>query len=197
MADRTGKCGESHDEYAGSDCGLQFVAKDACEDEQHHHAAACADKSADEADHEAADNGLDESSVRICTCHGLFGGHDRFYDKLDSKKQGHEYREVSHGLVGHKACNKASEQGHTQHGDHHDDTVADIKILIFSIRVGADGAGKDIACKGDAYGFVGRHVKKCDQHGADDRCCAHSGESGSKSCAGSGQKADDKFCKHI
>ena len=44
MRHRAREGGEGHYEYACADCGLELVAEDGCENEQHHHAAARADK---------------------------------------------------------------------------------------------------------------------------------------------------------
>lgn len=173
------KSREGHDENAGAYGGFQLVSQDACEDQKHHHTSSRADKSADETDHNAADEGLDESFAWICRRHGFFGCHDWFYDEFDSQKEGHEYRETAHSLIWYEACDKTSDQGGAKHGDHHDDTVSDIEIFILSISISADGAGKNVACESDPYCVVCRHVKKCDEHRADYSGGAHSGETGS------------------
>ena len=44
VAGCAGEGGESHDEYAGSNCGFQFITQDGSKDEKHHHSAAGADE---------------------------------------------------------------------------------------------------------------------------------------------------------
>ena len=56
MADRAGQRREGHDENTCSYSGFQFVAEYGGQNNQHHHAPACTDKSADEADEDAADD---------------------------------------------------------------------------------------------------------------------------------------------
>ena len=38
---------------------------------------------------------------------------------------------------------------------HHDHAVSYIEISVFAVGVGADCAGKNVACEGDAHRFLG------------------------------------------
>ena len=75
MGCSTGKCGKCHDEDAGSYSGLQFITQDRSQDQQHHHTAAGADETADEADHHAAYQRLEGSFLCGDALHGFLGGH--------------------------------------------------------------------------------------------------------------------------
>ena len=56
------------------------------EQEQHHHAAAGADKAADKAHDHAADHRLHQPLLGADALHGLLGGHDRPHDELDAQQ---------------------------------------------------------------------------------------------------------------
>ena len=58
MGNSAGQGCKGHDEDARSDCRFQLVSEDAGQDQKQHHSAACADETADETDHYAADNRL-------------------------------------------------------------------------------------------------------------------------------------------
>ena len=75
MGGSAGKCGKCHDEDAGSYSGLQFITQDRSQDQQHHHTAAGADETADEADHHAAYQRLEGSFLCGDALHGFLGGH--------------------------------------------------------------------------------------------------------------------------
>lgn len=68
MGGSTGKCGKCHDEDAGSYSGLQFITQDRGQDQQHHHTAAGADETADEADQHTAYQRLDGSFFAETPC---------------------------------------------------------------------------------------------------------------------------------
>lgn len=59
MGNGAGQGGEGHNEHASAHGCLQLVAQHRGQDQQHHHAAACAHKATDEANDDAADHGLD------------------------------------------------------------------------------------------------------------------------------------------
>ena len=65
----TGQGGEGHNEHAGAHGGLQLVAQHTGEDEQHHHAVACADEAAAETDEHTAHDGLDGTLFGADTLH--------------------------------------------------------------------------------------------------------------------------------
>ena len=48
--------------------------------------------------------------------------------------------------------------------------------------------GQNIGGKGDAYRHIGLHVKKCNQHGTDDRGGTESGKAGAQARAHSREK---------
>ena len=148
MADSSGQGREGHDEHAGTHSRFQLVAEDAGEDEEHHHAAACADKAADEADEDAADDGLDGPLLCADALHGLFGGHDGPDDELDAQQEGHEHREAAHGGRGEQAGHPAAHHREHQHAHHHDEAVFDVEVLVFMVGVGRDGAGQHIRREG-------------------------------------------------
>ena len=74
-----------HDKDAGADRCFQFVAKNRCQDQKHHHAAAGTDKAADKSDHHTADDRLDRTFFGRNALHGFLGGHDRTHDKFDTE----------------------------------------------------------------------------------------------------------------
>ena len=92
--------------------------------------------------------------------HGFLGCHDRLYNKLDAKKKRHKYGKTAHGGVWHQTGSQASHESEKQNRGHHDDSVADIKIFVFSVGIRADSACKHVACQCDSDGFVGREPKK-------------------------------------
>ena len=98
MGNRSGESREGHDEHAGSDCCFQFISKNRGKNQKHHHAAACTDKSADQADHCPADKGLQEALLRTDFKHLLLGGHHRLYQKLNAKQNGHVNGKAPHRL---------------------------------------------------------------------------------------------------
>ena len=53
---------KSHNEYAGAHGGLELIAQNAGQQEQHHHAAARAHEAADKADDHAAGHRLEKTA---------------------------------------------------------------------------------------------------------------------------------------
>ena len=190
MGHRTGQGGKGHDEHAGAHGSFQFVPQHAGEDEQHHHAAARADKAADEADKHAAHHRLHRALLCADPLHGFLGGHDRAQNELDAQQKGHEHREAAHGGGGHLAGHPAAHHRKGKHACHHDQAVFEIQILVFMIGIGRHRAGKHIRGKGNAHRHVGVHVQKGDEHGADDRRRAHTGKAGAKAGTHTGKKGD-------
>ena len=188
VGDCTGEGGESHDEHAGAHSRLELIAQHAGEDEQHHHAAARTDESADEADEHAAHQRLDSPLFGADALHGFLGGHDRAQDKLDAQQEGHEHREAAHGGRGHLAGHPAAHHREGKHAGHHDQAVSDIQVLIFMVGVGGHRTGQHIGGKGNAHRHIGVHVQKGDEHGADDRRRAHAGKAGAKAGPHAGKK---------
>ena len=196
MGDRTGQGGEGHNEHAGAHGGLQLVAQHAGEDEQHHHAAARADKAADETDEHSAHHRLDRTFFCADALHGFLGGHYRAHNKLDAQQEGHEHREAAHGGRGHSAGHPAAHHREHQHAGHHDQAVFEIQILVFVIGIGRNGAGQHIRRQGNAHRHIGVHVQEGDEHGADDRRRAHTGKAGAKAGPHAGKKGDKNRKQH-
>lgn len=104
MTDGPCKSGKSHDEHAGTHSGLQLISQNTGQDQEHHHPAARADKTADESDDGPAGHGLDDPFSVADSVHGFFRGHDRFYDEFDPEQQGHGYGKTLHRGIGYQAC---------------------------------------------------------------------------------------------
>ena len=187
---RAGEGGKGHNEYAGANGGLQFVPQHAGKHQQHHHAAARAHEATDEANDDTADHRLDGTLFGGDTQHGLLGGHNGTDDELDAQQERHDHGEASHGAGGHQAGDVAACHGEQKHGDHHNDAVPDIQVLVFAVGVGGDGAGQHVGGQSDAYRHVGVHAQKCDEHGTDDRRGAHARKAGAEARAHAGEKGD-------
>ena len=179
---------KAHDEHTGAHGSLQLVAQHAGEDEQHHHAAARADKAADETDEHSAHKGLDRTLFCADALHGFLGGHHWAHNKLDAQQEGHEHREASHGGRGHSAGHPAANYREQQHAGQHDQAVFDIQILVFVVGIGGHRAGQHIRRQGNAHRHIGVHVQEGDEHGADDCRRAHTGKAGTKAGPHAGKK---------
>ena len=197
MGDSTGQGGEGHNEHAGAHGGLQLVAQHTGEDEQHHHAAACADEAADEADEHIAHDGLDGTLFGADTLHSFLGRHDRAHNELDAQQEGHEHREAAHGGRGHSAGHPAAHHREHQHAGHHDQTVFDIQVLVFVVGIGRNGAGQHIRRQGNAHRHIGVHVQEGDEHGADNCSRTHTGKAGAKAGPHAGKKGDKNRKQHV
>ena len=127
------------------------------------------------------------------TQHCLLGGHNGTDDELDAQQERHDHGEASHGAGGHQAGDVAACHGEQKHGDHHNDAVPDIQVLVFAVGVGGDGAGQHVGGQSDAYRHVGVHAQKCDEHGTDDRRGAHARKTGAQSCAHTGEEGDGQY----
>ena len=190
MGHGTGESSEGHNEYAGAHGGLQLVAQDAGEDEEHHHAAARANKAADKANEAAADQGLDGPLFRGDTFHSLLGGHHRSHNELNAQQERHKHGEAAHGLGRQQTRHVAAHHRKGQHGKHHNDPVFDIQVFVLPIGIGGHGTGQHIGGQGNAHGHIGVHVQKGDQHGADDCRGAEAGKAGAQTCPHTGKKGD-------
>ena len=84
MGNCTGQSGKSHNKDAGSHSRFQLIAQDRSQDQQHHHAAAGTDETADKADQHTAYQRLDGSFFRGDALHGFLGGHYGTDDEFDT-----------------------------------------------------------------------------------------------------------------
>lgn len=186
MADSAGQCGCAHNENACADGGFKLVTENGREEEKHHHSAARADKSAYKPDDDTADYGADCFLLCSCGFKSLFRRDDGLDYKLDTEEKRHEHGEIAHCCFRNKTCNIASDHCKAKNGNHHYNAVSDIKMFVFSICYGGHGACENVACEGYSDCHIRIHIKKCDEHGADYGCRAHSGkaraESGSEPC---------------
>ena len=119
----------------------------------------------------------------FCFAVALSRGDDRLYNEFDAQQKRHKDRKVPHRRLWYDACHEAPDQREAQNGDHHDQAVSDIEILIFPIGIGRDGAGQYVARQRDTHREIWVHVQKGDEHGADHGGGAHSRKSRSKPCA--------------
>ena len=197
MGDSTRQGRERHDEDAGAHGGLELIAQHAGEDEEHHHTAAGPHKAADQADDDTADDGLDRTLFRGDPLHGLFGGHDRLDNELDSQQERHKHREAAHRPRGNKACQPAAHHRESQHAGHHDEAVFHVQILILVVGVSGHRTGQNVRRKGNAHGHVGVHAQKRDEHGADDRRRTHPGKAGAKAGTHAGKKCNQKNIQNM
>ena len=196
VADRAGERRKGHDEDAGAHGGLQLIPQHAGQQKEHHHAAPRTHKAADEPHRRAADGGAGRPLLGADPRHGLLGGHHRPDDEADPQQHGHEHREAAHGGVGDGAGDPAAHQREKKNRRHHHKPVFDVQVLVFSVGIGADGAGQHVAGQGDPHRLVGRHTQKGDQHGADDRGGAHPGKPGAQPRPDPGDEADDHLGPH-
>ncbi len=196
MTGSAGKCGKGHDEYTGANGGFQLVAKNGGEDQKHHHAAAGSHKAADQADDDSAENGLDDPGLFVNGHHSFLGGHDRFYNKFDSKKHGHNSGKAAHGISRNKFGKKAGNEGKNHNRKHHHKPVFNIQVFVFSIFISGDSTGQHITGESDSDGLVRFHAKEGDEHGADDSGGTHSGKTGAKTGTEAGKNADKNGSKH-
>lgn len=190
MGSSTGECGKGHDKNARAHGGLQFITKYTRKDEQHHHAATCADKAADEADNGAADERLYSAFFRMDALHGFFGGHYGLDDEFYAEQEGHKDRKITHRLRGEKACDVAADNSEGKHARHHDKAVFDVEVFVFSIGVGRDCARQYVGRKRDANGHIRVHIKKGNEHGGDHRSGAHTSKASAEACAHAGEKGN-------
>ena len=188
MGSSTGKRRKGHDEHTGSYGSFQLIPQDTCENQQHHHSAARSYKAADKTNHAAADQRLHRPFPGGNALHGLFGGHNRPDNEFHTQQEGHKHGKAAHGSGGNETGNVASHNGKGQHTDHHNQAVSYIQVFVLSIGVGRHRTGQNIGGKGDAYRHIGLHVKKCNQHGTDDRGGTESGKAGAQARAHSREK---------
>ena len=181
VRDCTGQRGERHDKYASADCGFQFVAEHGGQNQQHHHAAAGTDKTADKPDQHTADDGLHGTLVRRYAHHCLFGGHNRTDDEFDAEQEGHKYGKASHCPRGQQAGDVTADHGERKHADHHQQAVFYIQIFVFTVGVGGHSARQYVGRQGNADRHVRVHVQEGDEHGADDGGSTHARKAGAES----------------
>ena len=193
MASGTCQSSKCHNKDTCSNSCFQFVSENTCEQQKHHHSAACTDKSAYKTNDSAAENGLNQPLFRADQSHSFFSSHNRTNNKLDTEQQGHDGRKTAHCGIRNFTCNKTSDKCKYQNGNHHDKTVFDIQIFIFSISISTDSTGKNIAGKGNADSFISRYPQKCNEHRTYYGGSTHSGKSGSKTCSHTGKKTNNDF----
>ena len=87
----------------------------------------------------------------------------------------------------------AANHGKCQHAYHHNQSVSDIQIFIFSIGISGNRARKHVRRQRDADRHIRIHPKKRNQNRADDRRCAHPCKAGTKTCAHSRKKCN-QYC---
>ena len=198
MGNSAGQGCKGHDKDARSDCRFQLVSEDAGQDQKQHHSAACADETADETDHYAADNRLGNllpfgfSRLHFLRCH------NRADDEFEADKQCHALRKTAHRSVRHEGGNEAADQCKDQHGNQHNQAVADVDVFVFLIRPRADTRGKHIRRKRNSDRLVRRHVQECDQHRGDNCRRRESREPCSKTGAEAGCDTYNQLCNgHI
>ena len=191
MRDCSGKSREGHNKYACSHSCLQFVTKNRCQDQKHHHTTAGTDKTTDKAYQNTTDDRLHGTFFCRYLCHGFLRSHDRTNDKFNTKKEGHKNREVSHCCGWYQAWYIASKYLKQQHGNHHDQTIFHIQILIFSIGICRHGTRQYIRRQGDSHCHVWIHSQKGNQHRTDNRCRTHTGESGTKTSTHTSKKCNN------
>lgn len=144
MRYRAGKRGKSHDKYARADRGFQLIAEHCGEDKQHHHAAACADESADKPDYRSADNGLYRTLFRRDFFHRLFCRHDWADDEFYSEQECHYDREAAHRCRREQAREIAADDCEREDGRHHNESVFYIEVLFLAVCIRRDGAREHI-----------------------------------------------------
>lgn len=188
--------GKGHDKHAGPHGGLQLIAQHADQDQEHHHAAACADKAADQAHRRAADDRLHGGLFSATGLVALPGRHDRLENELQPREQGHEHGEAAHGGLGEQGGDIAAHQRKDQHGDEHDEAVFHVQIAVLFVGVGRDCRGQHIRGQGNADGLIGVHVQKCDEHRRDHRRGGKSRQTGAEAGSRAGDETYDEFYEH-
>ena len=110
VARRAGERGESHKNTLVPTGGLELIAQNAGQQEQHHHAPPAPTKPQIKPTITPQATDWKNRFPGTDRIHRLLGGHHRPDEELDAQEEGHKYREAAHGRVGEKAGDPASHQ---------------------------------------------------------------------------------------
>ena len=146
MAHRSDQRRERHDEGTGADGGFQLHAEERGEYDQHHHAAARADKARAEADRDAADDGQEYTlpPEPRALFHRILPRSVRLDQKADTDTEGQDQGEATeHGVPDQKGDITAGD-AHGQDAGHDEPAALEVNILVLGVGGGGHGGAEDI-----------------------------------------------------